>query len=138
MKKTRIPSREEACSRLPEWMKKDEGCHYKDGWLHAGNVAVDSGTIGIIDPLMDIQSDEKLLKFFEKNDFGNTVDGFFASGFGGDGIYPVYLKLSSKGAGIDAAMIDFSTRSGMKLFCPLGECEDMPPASQRYKKGTTD
>lgn len=117
MKKKELPKEEVACSMLSPWMKEREGCHYRDGWLHAGNVAVDSGIIAIADPLVSILKDDKVRSFLDNRTFGNAMNSFLSSGFGGDGRYPVYVKLSGdekKVWNVTAITIDFNEKK--RLF----------------------
>ncbi len=92
-----IPTKKEACALLSPWMKKHEGCHYKEGWLYAGNVGVDSGTISINDPAAISCTQENYEKqldvSFGKKGFGNVGNAFVSHAFMGDDVYPVYVKL---------------------------------------------
>jgi hypothetical protein len=117
------PSRKVACAELSPvkdcctGKEKEPECHYRYGWLHAGSVAVDSGTIAIVDPLVHILKDDKVKAFLDNRIFGNALNGFLSSGFGGDGRYPVYVKLSGDEErvwNVTAMAIDFNENE--KLF----------------------
>jgi hypothetical protein len=111
--KDNVPSRGKACSLLDDATKKQDGCHYKNGWLHVGNVGVDSGTIivtdgfGVTKKYIDMLYKASLGKHF--NSQGADV---IVSSFGGDGVFPVFVKLKGKGYPmVDKMLVNFNYRS---------------------------
>jgi hypothetical protein len=105
----KIPTRKKACSLLTDWMKENEGCHYKDGWLHAGNVGIDTGRIIIKDKT---HSSEKyadgLWEASNRDPFNIYGLNFTAHVAGGDGVFPVLVKLTEANdrIGIDKILIN--------------------------------
>jgi hypothetical protein len=122
-----MPSRKTACSLLSPWMKKNEGCHYKNGWLYAGNVAVDSGTISIHDPNnQTLCNDEKRIQSFSDTSldlFGNMGNVFVSRTYMGDDVFPVYVKLEGKNKpSVMQVLVDYSMEP--KYFGFLKKMDD--------------
>ncbi len=95
-------TKKEACA-LGYDLKKSE-CEFKDGWIHMGTVAVDSGQMIIADPTYICEpSWEKYYDDVSKKTIGghfgyHNLGVAFRSGFG-DGGYPVYGKIKDYGKG---------------------------------------